>query len=125
MKIKTTFASFSAPDLKKEEGFYSKTLGLKAELGPMGLSLSLPGGAGTFIYEKKDHKPAAFTVLNFTVDNIDEAVDELGKKGVKFERYPSMPADEKGIVRGRSQKMGPDIAWFEDPAGNILSVLQE
>lgn len=92
----------------------------------MGLQMQLPGGGTVFIYEKKDHIPAAFTILNFEVASVDESVDILMTKGVKFERYPGMPApqDEKGILRGLAANQGPDIAWFKDPAGNILSVLQ-
>jgi hypothetical protein len=93
----------------------------------MGLNFKLPGGGGLFVYEKPDHQPAAYTCLNFVVENIDEAVDRLVAAGVKFERYDNMPAqqDEKGIARGLAAKQGPDIAWFKDPAGNILSVLQD
>ena len=78
-----------------------------------------------FVYDKPGHQPATFTVLNFAVDDIDAAVDELTKQDVAFERYDNMHQDEKGIARGRSQNMGPDIAWFKDPAGNILAVLQD
>ena len=93
----------------------------------MGLQFKLPNGGGLFIYLKDNHQPALFTVLNFVVDDIDTAVDELAKLGVTFERYDNMPGtqDEKGILRGRSVQQGPDIAWFKDPAGNILSVLQD
>ena len=85
------------------------------------------GGSKLFIYSKDDHQPATFTVLNFAVSDIDQAVDELTKLGVTFERYDNMPGeqDDKGILRGRSVNQGPDIAWFKDPAGNILAVLQE
>ena len=77
-----------------------------------------------FVYPKDDHQPATFTILNFEVEAIDEAVDELTNRGVQFERYEGIPADEKGILRGISQNRGPDIAWFKDPAGNILAVLK-
>jgi hypothetical protein len=89
-----------------------------------GLKLNLPGGAAVFIYPKDDHQPATFTILNFEVDNIDDAVDQLKARGVQFERYAGIPSDEKGIARGLSQNRGPDIAWFKDPAGNVLSVLK-
>jgi hypothetical protein len=90
-----------------------------------GLRLTLPGGGTVFIYPKEHHQPATFTILNFVVDNIDLAVDELANRGVQFERYADgPPADDKGIMRGRAHQMGPDIAWFKDPAGNILAVLQ-
>jgi catechol 2,3-dioxygenase-like lactoylglutathione lyase family enzyme len=120
------FSGFSVNDLQKAKQFYTQELGLKLDDDEMGLQLSLPDGGKLFIYEKASHQPASFTVLNFVVTNIDKAVDELAKVGVVFERYDDMPAkpDEKGILRGRSVNQGPDIAWFKDPAGNILSVLQ-
>ena len=90
----------------------------------MGLEVSLPSGGSVFVYLKADHQPATFTILNFVVEDIDAAVDELKGKGVEFEIYEEMQQDEKGIARGKSQNRGPDIAWFKDPAGNILSVLQ-
>ena len=89
-----------------------------------GLGLRFPNGGRVFIYPKDDHQPATFTVLNFPVDDLDAAVDDLTAKGVTFERYEGMPHDAKGIVRSPSPDMGPDIAWFKDPAGNILSVLR-
>lgn len=120
------FSGFSVDDLATAEAFYSGTLGLSVEdAGGMGLTLHLPGGASVFVYAKADHRPATFTVLNLIVDDIDEAVEELTNRGVRFERYDDLPADERGILRGLSVNRGPDIAWFEDPAGNILSVLQE
>ena len=89
------------------------------------MRLHLPGGGTVFAYPKDDHQPATFTILNFVVDSIDEAVDELTNRGVQFEHYEEGPkTDEKGILRGRALQMGPDIAWFKDPAGNILAVLQ-
>ncbi|MGH7250057.1 MAG: VOC family protein, partial [Minisyncoccia bacterium] len=108
LKVTTTFSSFSANDLAKAQEFYEKTLGLKTEKDSMGLELHLPGDADVFIYEKKNHEPATFTVLNFIVGNIDEAVDELKSRGVFFERYEGMSQDEKNIARGRAAKMGPD-----------------
>ena len=125
MKVKAAFSGFSVDDLAKSNEFYTKTLGLKVDDEGMGLTLHLPDGGTVFIYPKPDHQPATFTILNFVVENIDEAVDELKSRGVTFERYEGPPQDEKGILRGRSQHMGPDIAWFKDPAGNILSVLQD
>lgn len=121
---KEAFTGFSVNDLRKAKEFYTKTLALKVDNEQMGLNLHLPGGGRLFIYSKSNHQPATFTVLNFIVDNIDEAVEELKNRGVKFERYDGMPADEKDIFRGRSKNQGPDIAWFKDPAGNILSVIQ-
>lgn len=126
-KAQAAFSGFSVNDLDKAKHFYIKVLGLVLDDESMGLQLSLPNGGKLFIYPKEDHKPATFTVLNFVVENIDDAVDELVKLGVKFERYEDMPGpqDEKGIARGLSAHQGPDIAWFKDPAGNILSVLQD
>ena len=125
LKVKAAFSGFSVDDLAKSNEFYTKTLGLKVDDEGMGLRLHLPGGGTVFIYPKHDHQPATFTILNFVVENIDETVDELNSRGVTFEHYEGSPQDEKGILRGRSLNMGPDIAWFKDPAGNILSVLQD
>ena len=126
LKIRKAFSGFSVDDLEKAKKFYTEILDLKVESESMGLSLHLPGGGTVFIYPKGDHQPATFTILNFSVDNIDEAVDELSNRGVQFEHYEDGPkTDEKGILRGRAQNKGPDIAWFKDPAGNILSVLED
>jgi catechol 2,3-dioxygenase-like lactoylglutathione lyase family enzyme len=121
------FSGFSVDSQKKAKEFYTKILGLELQDEKMGLQLKLPGDGSLFLYEKSDHKPASYTALNFVVANIDEAVDELTKAGVEFEHYDNMPAkpDEKGIMRGLSAGQGPDIAWFKDPAGNIISVLQD
>jgi catechol 2,3-dioxygenase-like lactoylglutathione lyase family enzyme len=120
------FSGFSANDLQAVKKFYGDTLGIEVEESPMGLMLKIAGGNPIFVYQKDNHEPATFTILNFPVDDIDKAVDDLVAKGIKFERYEDMPfdQDEKGIARGRAAKMGPDIAWFKDPAGNILSVLE-
>lgn len=125
-KAKAAFSGFSVDDLAKAKKFYVDTLGLKIDNEEMGLTLNLPDGGSVFMYEKENHEPASFTILNFVVEDIDEAVDELVKHGVHFEHYKDFPfeQDEKGIARGRSVDKGPDIAWFKDPAGNILSVLQ-
>ena len=125
LKVKTAFSGFSVDDLAKSNEFYAKTLGLKVDDEGMGLRLHLPDGGTVFIYPKHDHQPATFTILNFVVENIDDAVDVLKSRGITFERYEGSPQDEKDILRGRSQQMGPDIAWFKDPAGNILSVLED
>ena len=127
LQKKAVFSGFSVNDLEKAKTFYTEVLGLKIADEKMGLQLELPHGGKLFIYPKENHEPATFTVLNFVVDNIDEAVDELTKQGVKFERYEDFPfkQDEKGIARGLAAKQGPDIAWFKDPAGNILSVIQD
>lgn len=124
---KAAFSGISVDNLEKAREFYTQTLGLELEGDEMGLDFQLPGGGKLFIYPKDDHQAATFTVLNFVVSDIDQAVDELTRAGVVFERYDNMPGkqDEKGVLRGRSANQGPDIAWFKDPAGNILSVLQE
>ena len=124
-KAKSAFSGFSVDDLAKAKTFYAETLGLKVENDGVGVRLHLPGGGAVFAYPKPDHQPATFTILNFGVDDIDAAVDDLTRRGVKFEHYDNGPKqDEKGILRGRAQNRGPDIAWFKDPAGNVLSVLQ-
>lgn len=127
LQAKTAFSSLSVDDIDKARAFYTQVLGLPLEREMMGLHLRLPGGGTLFLYAKEGHQPATFTVLNFVVDNIDEAVDGLAAAGVTFERYDNMPGkqDEKGILRGRNANCGPDIAWFQDPAGNILAVLQD
>lgn len=127
-KPQAVFSGFSVDDLDKAEKFYSETLGIKAENNGMGLQLHLPHGGSVFVYAKgSQHVPATFTILNFVVEDIDTAVDALTKKGVKFEIYEGMPfkQEENGIARGLKAKMGPDIAWFKDPAGNTLAVLQD
>jgi catechol 2,3-dioxygenase-like lactoylglutathione lyase family enzyme len=121
------FSGFSVDDIEAARKFYVDTLQLTLADESMGLSLELPGGGQHFIYEKKDHVPAEYTTLNFVVENIDDAVDHLaGHHGITFERYSDMPGsqDEKGIMRGKASNEGPDIAWFKDPAGNILAVLE-
>ena len=126
LKAKSAFSGFSVDDLAKAKEFYMKTLGLTVTDEGVGLRISLPGGGAVFVYPKKDHQPATFTILNFKVDNIDETVDALKKSGVRFERYDNgLKTDAEGIMRGMQSKMGPDIAWFKDPAGNTLSVLND
>ena len=122
---KAAFSGFSVDDQEKAKEFYTGVLGLELDNEEMGLTFKLPGGGSVFVYPKEDHQPASFTILNFVVDGIDEAVDTLAGKGVEFEHYDGqMKTDEKGIARGKSQNMGPDIAWFKDPAGNILAILE-
>ena len=124
-QAKAAFSGFSVNDLAKAKALYAGTLGLKVDDEGVGMRLHLPGGGTVFAYPKDDHQPATFTILNFVVDSIDEAVDELTNRGVQFEHYEEGPkTDEKGILRGRALQMGPDIAWFKDPAGNTLAVLQ-
>jgi predicted enzyme related to lactoylglutathione lyase len=114
------FSSFAVDDLDTARSFYGETLGLTVSDGPMGvLSLDLPGDRSTLIYPKPDFTPATYTVLNFPVEDVDAAVDELTARGVAMERYDGFDQDEKGIARDN----GPTIAWFRDPAGNILAVL--
>ena len=122
-KAKEAFSGFSVNDLRKASEFYTRTLALEVDNEDMGLNLHLPGGGRLFIYSKANHQPATFTVLNFVVNDIDDAVQELKNRGVQFERYEGIPTDEKDILRSGSKNPGPDIAWFKDPAGNILSVI--
>ena len=116
------FSGFSLAHIGKAKEFYGKTLGLKVSESHGLLTLHLAGGNNVLIYAKPNHVPATFTVLNFPVNDVDQAVDELTKRGVRFEIYntPDIKTDEKGIMRGK----GPTMAWFKDPAGNILSVLE-
>jgi catechol 2,3-dioxygenase-like lactoylglutathione lyase family enzyme len=120
------FSSFAVDDIERAESFYSGTLGLKVTREEMGfLTLLLAGDRPTLVYPKPDFVPATYTILNFEVDDIDAAVDELVARGVSFERYgDDFEQDEKGIARGLAAGQGPDIAWFTDPAGNILAVMQ-
>lgn len=123
---KNAFSGFSVSDLAEAKTFYAETLGLELEADGVGARLHLPGGGTVFVYPKRDHQPATFTILNFLVGDIDAAVDELTRRGVRFERYDNGPKqDAKGILRGRAQNRGPDIAWFKDPAGNVLSLIDE
>ena len=116
------FSGFSVDDIPKAREFYGGTLDLEVSDVHDMLELRLGSGAHVLVYPKADHTPATFTILNFPVDDIDRAVDELTAAGVRLERYPHLgEADEKGVYRGE----GPDIAWFTDPAGNVLSVLQD
>ena len=119
------FSSFSVDNIKKAKEFYEQTLGLEVSETKEGLALRLAGGGQVFIYPKPNHEPATFTVLNFRVNDIDQAVDQLKKLRVGFEHYDGgMKTDEKCIFRGAARGEGPNIAWFKDPAGNILSVLE-
>jgi catechol 2,3-dioxygenase-like lactoylglutathione lyase family enzyme len=114
------FSGFSVDDLDKARHFYGDTLGIETSEQYGLLTLHLAGGRDTLAYPKPNHTPATYTILNFEVDDIDQAVDELAARGVQFERYDGLGQDEKGINRAG----GPYIAWFKDPAGNILAVLQ-
>lgn len=119
----TAISGFAVDDIDRARSFYAETLGLEVSDGPMGiLTLHLAGDRPTLVYPKPDFTPATYTILNFEVDDIDAAVDELSARGVSFERYEGFDQDEKGIARSDGE--GPDIAWFTDPAGNILAVLK-
>ena len=118
----TAFSGFSVNDLQKAKQFYGRTLGLDVSEDRGMLWIHTPGGGKVFVYPKPNHAPATFTILNFPVESVDRAVDDLTGKGVRFEIYdqPDLKTDSRGILRGN----GPTIAWFKDPAGNILSVLE-
>ena len=125
LKGSKAFGSFSVKDVEQVKAFYEGTLGLETAQPMEGmLELRFGGGGTAIIYPKDDHQPATYTVLNFAVDDIEVAVKELSSRGVRFEHYdkPEIKTDENGIAR---DEHGPAIAWFKDPAGNILSVLQE
>jgi len=125
LKNSKAFSGFSVNDLEKAKQFYGEVLGLDVSDAPMGLlQLNLAGGTVVLVYPKPNHAPATFTILNFPVENIEETVSELTKRGVSFEHYDEaeIKTDDKGIHRGDE---GPTIAWFKDPAGNILSVIEE
>lgn len=125
LKDSKAFSGYSATDLDEILKFYGNTLGLDVNHNEMGfVEITLSGGGVVLIYSKDNHIPATYTVLNFPVSNIDTTVDELLAKGVTFEVYPDMNQDEKSIARGLASNQGPDIAWFKDPSGNILSILQ-
>ena len=122
-KDSKAYSGFSVNDIQQAKEFYGRTLGLKVSEDHGMLQLHLAGGATVLVYPKPNHVPATFTILNFPVDDVDAAVDELTKRGVRFEiyDYADLKTDERGVFRGG----GPVIAWFKDPAGNILSVLAE
>lgn len=123
--VEDAFSGFSVDDIDAAREFYGTTLGLDVEANEMGfLNLRLASGGSILIYAKPNHEPASFTILNFPVPDIDAAIDELNARGVQTKIYSDaeFPSDARGIVRGNGQ--GPDIAWFRDPAGNVLAVLQ-
>ena len=120
------FSSYSVDDIEKARSFYSTTLGLEVAQMPEGLALHITGGGSVFLYAKPDHEPASFTVLNFPVRDIEKAVADLKTRGVTFESYNGeIKTDDKGIFRGGDAERPLNIAWFRDPADNILSVLEE
>ena len=114
------FSGFAVSDIAEAKAFYGETLGLDVSEEHGILTLNLAGDRPTIVYPKPDHEPAGYTILNFPVDDVGAAVDELTARGVQFERYEGFPQDEKGVMRGH----GPDIAWFKDPSGNVLSVIK-
>jgi catechol 2,3-dioxygenase-like lactoylglutathione lyase family enzyme len=124
LKESPAYGGFSVDDIPRAKEFYSRVLGLDVTEGEMGtLELRLPGGSRVLVYPKPNHQPATYTVLNFPVESVDKAVDELAGRGVSFERYeqPEVRTDSRGVHRDG----GPVIAWFKDPAGNIFSILEE
>ena len=123
LRVNDAYSGFSVDDIPKAKDFYSRILGMEVSEEHGMLGLSIGGGKNVLVYPKDDHMPATYTVLNVPVDDIDAAVDQLVRAGVEFERYDM--TDEKGIARGIASGYGPDIAWFKDPAGNILSVLKD
>jgi catechol 2,3-dioxygenase-like lactoylglutathione lyase family enzyme len=127
LKAIAVYSGLAVTDIAEAKEFYTVILGLSIDDEKMGLQLNLGGGGKLFIYEKPDHVPANFTVLNFVVENIDSGVDELKSQGIVFEHYDNLPGaqDEKGILRGIATNHGPDIAWFKDPSRNILAIFQD
>jgi catechol 2,3-dioxygenase-like lactoylglutathione lyase family enzyme len=121
----TAFSGFSVDDVDKAVAFYHDILGLEVSTGMGGAKIALPGGGQVWAYPKPGHQPASYTMLNLVVADIDAAVKELQGQGVTFARYEGFNQDEQGIARGKASGNGPDIAWFTDPAGNIIAVLQD
>jgi catechol 2,3-dioxygenase-like lactoylglutathione lyase family enzyme len=121
------FSGYSVANQQEALKFYGEILGCPVEDTAMGLRMTFSTGHTVFIYEKADHQPASFTILNFQVPDINIAVDQLSAAGVTMERYDDLPApqDEKGVLRGKDAGYGPNIAWFKDPSGNILSILED
>ncbi len=123
LRDSAAFSGFTVNDVPAAKAFYVDVLGLDVTEEHGMLTLHLAGDRPTLVYPRPDHTPAAYTILNFPVENIDAAVDYLVARGVEFERYDGMPQDDKGVLRGLANDRGPDIAWFTDPAGNIFSVV--
>jgi catechol 2,3-dioxygenase-like lactoylglutathione lyase family enzyme len=124
IQVQSTFSGFSVNDIEAAKKFYTEIIGAEAHDDEGGTTLALPGGKEVWMYAKPNHEPATYTMLNLVVLDIDQAVDELTGQGITIERYDGMHQDEKGIMRGKDKDMGPSIAWFKDPAGNILSILE-
>ena len=129
VSIKDAFPGFSVDDLGAAREFYGTKLGLSVEDAPMGsLNVTLPSGQVAFVYQKDDHEPATFTILNLVVEDIDRAVDELNAAGIVTKIYSGdldFGTDERGISRSSEDNPGPNIAWFRDPAGNVISVIED
>lgn len=125
LRTSPAFSGFTVDDVPAAKAFYTDVLGLDVSEAHGMLTLHLGGDRDTLVYPKPDHTPATFTLLNFPVEDIDAAVDELTERGVQFAHYDGLPQDDKGVLRGLAHDRGPDIAWFTDPAGNILAVLQQ
>lgn len=126
MKIKAAFSGYSSNNIDTCREFYGQVLGLELSEDMSGIGFNV-NGQQIFIYPKDDHQPASFTVLNFVVNDISKAIDDLVEKGVSFARYNNLPAaqDERGVLRGKDVGMGPNIAWFTDPSGNILALVEQ
>jgi len=125
LRNSAAFCGFTVDDIEVAKAFYLDVLDLDVTEARGMLTLHFGAGRRTIVYPKQDHQPASYTVLNFPVEDIDEAVDALVDCGITMTRYPGLPQDGKGVLRGLASDRGPDIAWFTDPAGNIFSVLQE
>jgi catechol 2,3-dioxygenase-like lactoylglutathione lyase family enzyme len=125
LRESSAFSGFTVDDVAAAKAFYVDVLGLHVTEENGMLTLHLAVDRPTLVYPKPDHVPATYTILNFPVDDIDAAVDDLTARGVVFARYDGLPQDDKGVLRGLANDRGPDIAWFTDPAGNIFSVLQQ
>lgn len=119
------FSGFSVDDIEAARRFYTETMEMDVAEEAGMLQLRIRPDVAVLVYPVDTHRPGSYTVLNFPVDDIDAAVEELERRGVRFEHYEGAPQDDKGIARGLANDMGPDIAWFKDPAGNVLSILQE
>lgn len=126
-KANDGYAGFSVKDIPEAKAFYTDVLGLEVEDDQMGLMINLPKQGKIFVYPKDDHEAATYTVLNLLVSDIDQAVNQLVEKGIIFEQYDfsDFKTDEKGIVWGMKSGDGPNIAWFKDPSGNIISIIEE
>jgi hypothetical protein len=121
----SAFSSYSVDDIVAAKTFYQDVLGCTVSEDEMGLHLSFKNGHTVYIYQKDDHVPATFTVLNFSVTSVDETIERLSERGITMERYDTLPAplDEKGVLRGKAAGIGPDIAWFTDPARNVIAIM--